>query len=116
MASNDRNISGMPGAANPFKPPLQERINAVDRLYTEAGGGKKAADVLSILDPLLEVRLGTLLDSFRLAPPELGALLDHRAAIGEVWRLRQELRKQVLAGQSAELALEAILESQMGVR
>ena len=93
--------------------PLQERINSVDRMYRSAAKGKKAEDVLSILDPILEQRLGVLLDGFRQAPPELGALLDFRAQLCEVWRMRKELRSALLEGKSAEATLEGLLEVAM---
>lgn len=96
--------------------PLQAKINRVDKLYEEREKGNKANTILQMLDPLLEQRLGVLLDGFRQAPAELGPLLDFRAQLCEVWRMRQELRRAAIAGKSAELTLEGLLETALKSR
>ena len=70
--------------------------------------GASAESILRVLDPLIEKRLGTLLDGFRQCPPELGALLDFRASICELWRIRKELRDAGKLGKHAAATLEAI--------
>jgi hypothetical protein len=90
---------------------LSEQINQVDGLYREAAKGEKAKAILEILDPILEARLGVLLDGFRQAPPEIGAMLDFRAQICEVWRMRQQLSVAVKVGKSAEQTLEGLVQA-----
>lgn len=90
--------------------PVSAAIAKVDAAYREMERGATAASILKVLDPLLEARLGTLLDSFRQCPPELGALLDHRAKICELWRMRKELSDSSKIGKSAAAVLEALVQ------
>ena len=85
------------------------QISKVDKIYQEKNKGDNAKLVLAVLDPILERRLGLLLASFRQAPPELGALLDFRAQICEVWYLRKELADAVSHGKLAEGVLEQMM-------
>lgn len=89
--------------------PVSAAIAKIDTAYKEMERGASAASILKVLDPLLEKRLGTLLDQFRQCPPELGALLDHRAKICEVWAMRKELNDTAKIGKSAASVLEAIV-------
>ena len=89
--------------------PLSAAIAKIDTAWKEMERGATAQSVLNVLDPILEARLGTLLDSFRQCAPELGALLDHRAKICEVWRMRKELRDAGKIGKSAAATLEALV-------
>lgn len=89
--------------------PISAAVAKIDTAWKEMERGASAQSILNVLDPMLEKRLGLLLDSFRLCPPELGALLDHRARICEVWRMRKELQDAGKIGKSAAAVLEAVL-------
>lgn len=90
--------------------PINAAIYKIDTAWKEMSRGATAQSVLNVLDPILEARLGTLLDSFRQCPPELGPLLDHRAKICEVWRMRKELSDAGKVGKSAAATLEALIQ------
>ena len=85
-------------------------VSKIDSAWKEMERGATAQSVLNVLDPILEARLGTLLDSFRQCPAELGALLDHRAKICELWRMRKELSDSSKIGKSAAAVLEALVQ------
>lgn len=89
--------------------PVSASIARIDSAYKEMERGASAESILRVLDPMLEKRLGLLLDGFRQCPPELGALLDYRARICEVWRMRKELSDAGKIGKSAAAVLEAIV-------
>lgn len=89
--------------------PVTDGIRKVDGAYREKNRGEQAQQVLQLLDPMLEKRLGVLLSSFRQCPPELGPLLDFRAQICEVWYLRKELQDAVSLGKYAEGVLEQMM-------
>ena len=90
--------------------PISAAISKIDAAWKEMERGATAQSVLNVLDPILEARLGTLLDRFRQCKPELGELLDHRAKICEVWRMRKELRDAGKIGKSAAATLEALVQ------
>lgn len=90
--------------------PVSAAISKIDSAWKEMERGATAQSVLNVLDPILERRLGTLLDSFRQCPPELGPLLDHRAQICEVWRMRKELKDAGKIGKTAAQTLEALIQ------
>ena len=90
--------------------PISAAISKIDTAWKEMERGAAAQSVLNVLDPILEARLGILLDSFRMCPSELGALLDHRAKICEVWRMRKELKDAGKLGKSAAATLEALVQ------
>jgi hypothetical protein len=92
------------------------RVQAVERLNDEAELGASAAHVLRALAPMVERRLGTLLDQFSMCPPELGALLDLRAKIAEVWRIQRELIKAKDKGERSYQALQVILQAESRVK
>lgn len=89
--------------------PVSAVIAKIESAYKEMERGATASSILNTLDPILEKRLGTLLDQFRQCPPELGALLDHRAKICEVWSMRKELKDASKLGKSAAAILEAMI-------
>jgi len=91
--------------------PVSAAIAKIDTAWKEMERGASASSILKVLDPLLEARLGTLLDAFRQCPPELGALLDHRAKIRELWRMRKELSDAGKVGKSAAATLEALVST-----
>lgn len=93
---------------------VSDRIEATEKLYSEAELGASSETVLRALDPLIERRLGLLLDQFSNCPPELGPLLDLRAKISEVWRIRKELRVSKEIGRRSWDTLQKILEDQKG--
>ena len=89
--------------------PISAAVAKIDSAWKEMERGATAQSVLNVLDPILEARLGVLLDSFRQCTPELGALLDHRAKICEVWRMRKELKDAGKIGKSAVAIIEALV-------
>lgn len=89
-----------------IKPSLEQQA---DQLNNDAALGQSSADVLRALDPWVERRLSALLDEFSIAAPELGVLLDIRAKICEVWRIRKEIKKNAAKGVDAVKRMEAIL-------
>lgn len=89
--------------------PVSAAIAKIDSAWKEMERGASAESILRVLDPLIEKRLGVLLDGFRQCPPELGSLLDFRASICELWRIRKELKDAGKIGRSAANVLEAIV-------
>ena len=89
--------------------PVSAAIAKIDAAWKEMERGATAQSVLNVLDPLVEKRLGELLDGFRLCPPELGALLDYRAKISELWRIRKELSDAGKIGKHAAGVVESIV-------
>jgi hypothetical protein len=87
-----------------------EKIAKVDRLYDEVNKGQTAEAILRVLNPLVDARLGQLLAGFEKSPPELGPLLDLRARISELWRIRRTLDDLRKIGISAQGILEAVME------
>lgn len=94
--------------------PLSARIVATEKLYNEAELGVSADAVLRALDPLIERRLGLLLDQFAVCAPELGPLLELKAQIGELWRMRKEILNAKAKGQQSWDTLQAILAEKGG--
>lgn len=94
--------------------PLSARIAATEKLYNEAELGVSADAVLRALDPLIERRLGHLLDQFAVCAPELGPLLDLKAQITELWRMRKEVLNAKAKGQHSWDTLQAILAQKGG--
>ena len=89
--------------------PVSAAISKIDSAWKEMERGATAQSVLNVLDPILEARLGFLLDSLRTCKADLGELLDHRAKICEVWRMRKELQDAGKIGKSAAATLEALV-------
>mgnify|MGYP001607782653 FL=1 len=89
---------------------VSKKYEAVDELYATADIGVASETVLKALDPLIERRLGALLDQFSVCAPELGPLLDLKARISETWRIRKELKMASMRGKKALDSLQAILE------
>ena len=90
--------------------PVSAAVARIDAAWKEMERGASAESVLRVLDPLVEKRLGTLLDGFRQCPPELGPLLDFRASICELWRIRKELKDAGKLGKHAATVLEGITQ------
>lgn len=88
---------------------LTEKIKVSEKLFDEANKGHSSEAILRILDPLLDARLGKLLSDFEKCVPELGQLLDLRAKITEIWRMRRDLSDGVKLGLSAQKLLEGML-------
>ena len=97
----------MDSNSNPKFGSLQERA---DILHDSAELGYSSELVLKAMDPMIERRLGSLLDQFDNVKPELGPLLDLRAKISEVWRIRRELKNNMLKGQNAVDVMKRIVE------
>lgn len=89
--------------------PVSAAIAKIDAAWRDMERGASAQSVLNVLDPLVEKRLGELLDGFRQCPPELGPLLDFRAKICELWRIRKELKDAGKIGKHAASVLENIV-------
>ena len=90
---------------------LQDRANI---LHDSAELGYSSELVLKAMDPMIERRLGSLLDQFDNVKAELGPLLDLRAKISEVWRIRRELKGNMLKGQNAVDVMKRIVEANSG--
>ena len=91
---------------------ITNKIAAVDKIYDEVNRGQTATSILRLLEPLMEARLGQLLNEFEKCPPDLGALLDLRARIAEVWRIRRTLNDNMKLGLGAEKMLQGIMQTQ----
>jgi len=87
------------------------RLNGdqIQQVYDEADAGVGAATLLKALEPMIERRFDSLLDQFAQLPPELGPLLDFRAKIGEIQRIRRELRQAKMKGARAMEVLSSII-------
>jgi hypothetical protein len=94
--------------------PISARIEATEKLYNEAELGASADTVLRALDPMIERRLGQLLDQFSACAPELGPLLDLRAKITEVWRMRKDILISRERGRRSWEVLQSTLLSKGG--
>ena len=88
-----------------------DKIAKVDKLYEEINKGHSAEAILRLLNPLIEERLGNLLSAFEKSPPDLGALLDLRAKISEIWRIRRTLNDLVKMGISSQGVIEAVMQT-----
>jgi hypothetical protein len=86
------------------------KIEEIEAIYAKAEAGLSAEVVLRALEPALERRLGVLLELFASTPAELGPILDLRARIAEVWRMRKELKAVKQRGESAQEAITRIIE------
>ena len=95
---------------------ITNKIAAVDKIYDEVNRGQTATSILRLLEPLMEARLGQLLNEFEKCPPDLGALLDLRSRISEVWRIRGKLNDAKKLGLGAEKMLQEITKTASGNR
>ncbi len=89
---------------------ITNQIAKVDNLYNEVNKGQSAEAILRVIDPLVDERLGRLLSEFEKCPSDLGALLDLRARISEIWRIRRTLNDLRKIGISAQGMIEAVME------
>lgn len=87
------------------------RLNGdqIQQVYEEASAGVGAETLLKSLEPMIERRFDALLDQFSNVAAELGPLLDFRAKIGELQRIRKELRNAKLKGDRAMEVLSRIV-------
>lgn len=90
-----------------------DRIAKVDGLFDESNRGQTAEAILRVLDPLVEERLGQLLNKFEKCPPDLGPLLELKAQIGEIWRIRRELQDAKKLGRHSQALLEGIMQTKL---
>lgn len=86
------------------------KFKVIDDLSSMAELGVSAGAVANALEPIMDRRLGQLLDKLQQCPPELGPILDIKAQIGEVWRIRKQLMDYKAKGQSAVDALSNIVQ------
>lgn len=105
-ASTDR------GGLIPRKP--VEQLEAIQSLYGKVDKGTAAETVIRLLDPIIEQRLGLLLNQLEQCPPELGPMLDLRAKISEVWRIRKELTSFSKQGSNALEVLKNVITLKVG--
>lgn len=89
---------------------ITNKIAKVDKLYVDINKGQSSEAILRVLDPLMDERLGQLLNQFEKSPPELGPLLDLRSRISEIWRIRRILDDLRKVGISAQGMIEAVME------
>lgn len=94
----------------PTESPVSVSVAKAETAWRDMEKGASAETILKTLDPILEKRLGTLLDGFRMCPSELGALLNYRAAISELWHMRKELKDAAKLGKHAAAVLEAMIQ------
>ena len=87
------------------------KFKVIDDLSQAAELGVSAQAMLNALEPIMDRRLGQLLDKFQHTPPELGPLLDLRAQISEVWRIRREMQAVKDKGANALNALQNIVQN-----
>jgi hypothetical protein len=85
------------------------KFKVIDDLSQMAELGVSAGTIANALEPIMDRRLGQLLDKLQQCPPELGPIIDIKAQIGEVWRIRKELNAFKSKGQSAIDALNNIV-------
>lgn len=95
------------GGLIPRKP--IDQLEAIQALYGQVDKGTAAETVIRVLDPIIEQRLGLLLNQLDQCPAELGPLLDLRAKISEVWRIRKELTTVSKQGKNALGALKNVV-------
>lgn len=85
----------------------------IQKVYDEAESGVGAATLLKALEPMIERRFDALLDQFTNVAAELGPLLDFRAKIGELQRIRKELKNAKMKGDKAMEVLSRIVAGGM---
>ena len=73
--------------------------------------GVGADTLLNVLGPLIERRFEQVLSQLFNAPAELGGLLDARAQLKELWRVRHELTQVRQEGKDVSEALRSMYES-----
>ena len=87
--------------ANGKTPNASTQVKIIDELYTKADLGVSSEAVIRALDPILDQRLGLLINKLSQCKPELGPLLEVKAEILEVWRMRRELKNASVKGKQA---------------
>ena len=91
------------------QPQPTSKLQAIDNLANQSEIGYAATIVTRVLAPKIERRLALLLDHFERVPPDLPSMLDLRAQIMEVWRIKKELDLAKSDGNRAVTALENIV-------
>lgn len=81
------------------------------KAYDDVGLGIGAETVLQTLQPDIERRLIALLDQFGQCEPKLEILLDFRAKISELHRIRRELGNMKKKGRVAASELKLVIGS-----
>ena len=87
-----------------------EVIAEMDRLYGSIEMGAAADTILGLIDPIVEQRLGELLNKLEQCPPELGPILDIKARICEMWRMRKKIKERQLVGRKAVDVIKGLFE------
>ena len=96
-----------------MQPPTKlpsEVISEMDRLYGSIEMGAAADTILGLIDPIVEQRLGELLNKLEACPPELGPILDIKARICEMWRMRKKIKEKQLVGRKAVDVIKGLFE------
>jgi len=89
--------------------PQNNRLQAIDKLADQSEIGYAATIVTNVLAPKIERRLALLLDHFEHVSPDLPSMLDLRAQITEVWRIKKQLDLARADGSRAANVLETIV-------
>ena len=87
-----------------------EMILEMDRLYESVEMGAAADQILKLIDPIVEARLGELLNKLEACPPELGPILDIKSRICEMWRMRKKIKEKQLVGRKAVDVIKGLFE------
>ena len=95
---------------SPINNKPSDQIAKADKLFEESNRGATSEAILRVLDPLVEERLGRLLNDFEKCPPDLGPLLKLQASISEIWRIRRELKDARKLGLSSQALLERMMQ------
>jgi hypothetical protein len=96
-----------------MQPPAKlpsEVISEMDRLYGSIEMGAAADQILKLIDPIVEQRLGELLNRLEQCPPELGPILDIKARLCEMWRMRKKIKERQLVGKKAVDVIKGLCE------
>jgi hypothetical protein len=87
------------------------RLN--DKDYETINTSVGAQTILSALGPMIDRQLDGLMAQFQFVEPELGKLLDHRAKILTLWRMKQNLRQGAAKGADITQAFQQMVADKM---
>ena len=73
-------------------------LKITDRDYETINQSVGAQTMLETLGPMIDRQLDGLIAQLQFLPPELGPLLDARAKIVNIWRMKQRLSQGAARG------------------
>lgn len=73
-------------------------VGMTDKDYELINQSVGAETMLGTLGPMIDRQLDGLIAQLQFQPPELGPLLDFRAKIVNLWRMKQRLRQGAAKG------------------